>query len=905
MMLRGAYYSSFGKPDDGLGFGPDMVDHMYGSTAIAGLAEYLAPQYPAEYQHMMLVGNVVTNAINRCQLVPRGSAFHGEDRPDFLVSDDHWFRPTCIKLGPDGALYVADFYNRIIGHYEVDLHHPGRDHTSGRIWRIVYKGPDATPAPTKPFDLTRNSVPELIAYLSDPNFTIRMLAMNYLADHTGAPAIAPLRAALSSASCPSLLKVHGMWVLQRLGALDASMLKAFAADGDRDVRVHAMRVLAETSTWDDAQRELATAGLKDADPVVQRCAADAIGQHPAMENVRPLLDAREHAPKSDLHLIHVIRMALRNQLNDTGIADQLPPAGASEADVRNLVDVAVGATSPGAAMLVVKHLPADSESTESLARYVLHAARYGNDAQSEELAKVISTKFASDDGAQLTLFKAMEDGIAQRNGRLGPAARDWAGQLVARVIASPQEDFAGWVNQPTKEFPDAADPWSIELRPSADGNRSAPFISSRVLGEPGTGVLRSQDFALPAHFSFFFAGHSGAPNLANTKRDIIRIRESENHQVLVEVPAPRNDLAQRIDLDLTKFAGWRGYVEATDADNGTAYAWIAFGRFDPPVVKVPGSGLRPLRTAIEIAASLRLTNLAGQVASVLTDRSADAENRTAAAIALATLNPAGHASALIGALGDASTPMRARDAAGAALAQVPDAAARTALVEAIRTAPQKLQLSLAKSLAASAAGADALLEAIANGKASARLLLDPTLHERLNISKPADLDARMAKLTANLPAADQSLQRLIDRRVAQFSHANASPERGAKVFVTNCQVCHSIGGQGQHIGPQLDGIGVRGAPRLAEDILDPSRNVDAAFRYSTYLLDDGQAIAGIPRREEGQTLTVADSTGKEIAIPKSRIKRSVQSNQSLMPSNFGEIISQPDFNDLLSYLLSK
>ena len=43
-----------------------------------------------------------------------------------------------VKLGPDGALYVADFYNRIIGHYEVPLDHPGRDHERGRIWRIVY-----------------------------------------------------------------------------------------------------------------------------------------------------------------------------------------------------------------------------------------------------------------------------------------------------------------------------------------------------------------------------------------------------------------------------------------------------------------------------------------------------------------------------------------------------------------------------------------------------------------------------------------------------------------------------------------------------------------------------------------------------------------------------------------------
>ena len=63
-----------------------------------------------------------------------------KELPDFLVSKDLWFRPVDIKLGPDGALYVADFYNKIIGHYEVDLKHPGRDKDRGRIWRMVWKG---------------------------------------------------------------------------------------------------------------------------------------------------------------------------------------------------------------------------------------------------------------------------------------------------------------------------------------------------------------------------------------------------------------------------------------------------------------------------------------------------------------------------------------------------------------------------------------------------------------------------------------------------------------------------------------------------------------------------------------------------------------------------------------------
>src|SRR5205823_4125942 len=111
-------------------------------------------------------------------------------------------------------------------------------------------------------------------------------------------------------------------------------------------------------------------------------------------------------------------------------------------------------------------------------------------------------------------------------------------------------------------------------------------------------------------------------------------------------------------------------------------------------------------------------------------------------------------------------------------------------------------------------------------------------------------------------------------------------------------------GQGAQIGPQLDGVGLRGVARLVEDVLDPSRNVDAAFRYSSFVLANGDVIAGLPRREEGETVIVADSAGKEIPIPKPQIKRRVPSNLSLMPSNFNEILKPDELNDVIAFLLS-
>ena len=94
----------------------------------------------------MFVGNVMTSRVNRDSIRHHGSSPRAIEEPDFLVSDDPWFRPVDLQVGPDGALYIADFYNKIIGHVEVPLNHPGRDRVRGRIWRVVYKGDGARQA---------------------------------------------------------------------------------------------------------------------------------------------------------------------------------------------------------------------------------------------------------------------------------------------------------------------------------------------------------------------------------------------------------------------------------------------------------------------------------------------------------------------------------------------------------------------------------------------------------------------------------------------------------------------------------------------------------------------------------------------------------------------------------------
>jgi putative heme-binding domain-containing protein len=437
-------------------------------------------------------------------------------------------------------------------------------------------------------------------------------------------------------------------------------------------------------------------------------------------------------------------------------------------------------------------------------------------------------------------------------------------------------------------------------------------------GEQRTGIYRSAAFELPAKLSFWCAGHSGFPDKPLNDGNYVRLRDATTHVVLAESRPPRNDTAQLIEWDLSKLIksdadtpspqpspkGRGGYIELVDGDTANAYAWLAVGRFSLAGLN-PSDTARRQQLAAEIVGKLKLTALRPHLATLVSAPNTDGTARAAAGQALVSLDPDSRAAALVVALNDPAMPTELRVKLGQAIAHEMDGTDVESLGEVMKLAPARLQTAIADTLAGDATGAAALLALVETGQASPRLLLSPNVSAKLGTLKDMKLDERASAATAKLPPVSETIDKLIAERLVGFARHPANLERGEAVFTKHCAACHQIAGKGTVVGPQLDGIGGRGLARIVEDVLDPNRNVDVAFRTTTIRLDDGRVLSGLFRRAEGAQLVFADNEGKEFTLAKDEISQEQKTALSLMPANVPEIVPADEFHDLMAWLLSQ
>jgi hypothetical protein len=217
-----------------------QVDQFGRYTAGAAHEIYTARAFPREYwNRAAFVAEPTAHVIGQFELSDNGSGFRARNRWSFMSARDAWVAPVQVKVGPDGALWVSDFYTLVAQHnptprnmmgccqtgpgqaYET----PNRDKLHGRIYRIVYDSASSTrPAPPRRLDTATSQ--QLVDALSDDNMFWRQTAQRLLVERKAMDAVPALIHPASDHTVDSLGlnpgALHALWTLHGLGALTSS-----------------------------------------------------------------------------------------------------------------------------------------------------------------------------------------------------------------------------------------------------------------------------------------------------------------------------------------------------------------------------------------------------------------------------------------------------------------------------------------------------------------------------------------------------------------------------------------------------------------------------------------------------------------------------------------------------------
>jgi putative heme-binding domain-containing protein len=200
---------------------------------------------PEDWRGSMVTNDFRGQRVCRFVVTEEADSYVSVEQPAVLKSTHVSFRPVDVRMGPDGAIYIADWYNPIIQHGEVDFRDPRRDHEHGRIWRITAKGRPLVEAPK----IVGAPIEDLVALLRSPEPWNRTHAKRELKTRDQGAVLAALEntlAALNS-SDPEFeqARLELLWTWQTLDVVNKPLLEAVLASPDHRARAAAVRVLAQ------------------------------------------------------------------------------------------------------------------------------------------------------------------------------------------------------------------------------------------------------------------------------------------------------------------------------------------------------------------------------------------------------------------------------------------------------------------------------------------------------------------------------------------------------------------------------------------------------------------------------------------------------------------------------------
>ncbi|MPR37077.1 DUF7133 domain-containing protein [Salmonirosea aquatica] len=226
-------------------FVPVLHEFRVGGTGISGtaFADDASGSFPAEFRDVAFLANPITSTINAVRIVRNADgSVTAQHLPDLLTSEDDWFRPVNMEFGPDGCLYIADWYNKIVSHNELPTTHPDRDKSSGRIWRIRHVSQQPGEVP----DFYTMPTENLILHLKSPSLWAKRAAWHQIADRPAAVtrSLVPETVKLvRDETLDDATRIHALWALENLDSPDRTVLPVLLASSSANLRREGFRSL--------------------------------------------------------------------------------------------------------------------------------------------------------------------------------------------------------------------------------------------------------------------------------------------------------------------------------------------------------------------------------------------------------------------------------------------------------------------------------------------------------------------------------------------------------------------------------------------------------------------------------------------------------------------------------------
>ncbi len=927
---------------------PPLSRFEMGGTGLSGLAlSEDANGFAAPYDGAMILANPIARSIQAIRVTEHDGVHDLEKLPDLVTTSDAWFRPIAIHYGPDGALYIVDWYNKIISHNEVPRTDPGRDKTHGRIWRLR----NESQAPAAVADVEHAPDAKLLEHLRAKSTWEARAAWHQIADRQVSGLTPQLAEMVHEKNLSTRVRLLALWSLEGLGHALETIDTGLIADADVAIRREAIRARGEArSAAGGALTELHPLS-KEIDATVRQAAIRAFDQVQvlAADDLGALLNLAQPAleiptpnPEPRLRTNEVERQYLR-EFERSLIRSVLEKHRAQLEEFLASADGrAFGFESRALACLALE----PDKAAAGLAEIVSNLTR----PPSAEEIRILAS--ASQMPEVKTCFEGLLANGTKRDmvlaSLLAVSDRLQGLDLSAPIAKAVREELAAKNDEASRDrcVKIAAAFRVRELEPEivaiarAATNAARRVACVRALTEIGSGdVALFRELAIGA-----------VPGEELQRSCVVAIAESKDPRAtaaLVELwPTLASTLRKRaLDTLTGSNEGAASLLAAIDADeilpselDGEVLTRLS-ARFagDARLAKLEQALSSRLRTVLRLEGGesaldtkLKISGPFTLEAWVNLDEGID--NRDA----------------VLGAHGEVDfnfADRRFRMYAGKEIGDViiaskqlsPDCWTHVAItrdgdgnlklywngdVDPATCKPTKVELKdLDVGVAVAGGGTQgALCEVRLWDVARTPAEIGANFRRTFAGTKPAHLVfsaagegpwgklAGGATLARTLDAPALQSEAAVAEQETKFTRYRAltnlrgNAERGRELFTSICMTCHRLRGEGAKVGPPLDGIGLRDTESLLRAVLTPSAAMESGYRLLRVETIEGELLDGMLASQDEHAIVLRRQSREDRSIERTQIRRMSFADFSVMPDGQLEALTPADVSSLFAYV---